>query len=384
MARIVISYRRSDSAAITGRIFDKLSAHFGRDSVFMDVDNIPFGTDFRDHIRQVLDSCDVLVAVMGPQWIGPEPDGRHRIMDAADFVRMEVETALQRNVTVIPLLVGGTAMPDPANLPDTLGALVFRNAAAVDPGRDFHPHMDRLIQAMEKILPPDAGRLPSPARSEPKGVDSSAFLERARAYGVPLTTVALAVCTAILSYLLLAPWTQTSGDNVGLFRLLSVAILFGAVLVVCEYLCGSRRWYLLLAVFLATLVAWFLAYAWSYSVVVGSAPESRDMAILTGGFVSGAIGAALTGVSLSALRSWRRMGLVTLIGALAGLALYVDVQLRFPLLYFVWQIGFAAYFGWCVHRDRQSRLALAPDASGQGRAAGIQLDAAEEYRAPTG
>lgn len=362
MARIVISYRRSDSAAITGRIFDKLSGHFGRDSVFMDVDNIPFGTDFRDHIRQVLDTCDMLIAVIGPEWTGPGADGAHRIKNASDFVRMEVETALQRGIPVVPLLVGATPMPDPANLPETLAGLVFRNAAEVDPGRDFHPHMDRLIAAMELLLPPEAGggrRFATKREHVAQSGALDAALERARAVNHLWVPVALAIVTAALSYAFLPPWSQVGANGAtGRWNLLSVGLMFGVLLVVCEYLWGRRRWYTLVLVLPFTVAAWNFAYQWSYVTVLSAAPDSRGVAALTGGFISGAIGAALTGVSLSTLRSWKRMATVTLIGAVAGLALCVDIQYTVPLLYFVWQIGFAAYFGWCIHLDRKASVSM--------------------------
>lgn len=71
MPRITISYRRDDSGVITGRIFDRLAAHYGRESVFRDIDNIPPGADFRKHIDQVLDDSDIVLAVVGPKWVGP-------------------------------------------------------------------------------------------------------------------------------------------------------------------------------------------------------------------------------------------------------------------------------------------------------------------------
>ena len=70
MPRITISYRRDDSLDITGRIFDRLTAHFGRDFIFRDIDNIPAGVDFRRHIDIVLDGSDVIIAIVGPRWIG--------------------------------------------------------------------------------------------------------------------------------------------------------------------------------------------------------------------------------------------------------------------------------------------------------------------------
>ena len=137
---------------MSGRIFDRLVMHFGKNAVFMDVDNIPFGIDFRQHINKALEETDILIVVIGPKWLGGDRRGHARITDASDPVRIEVETALRRNVPVIPVLVDGAHMPTPAELPESLELLSYRNAAEVDTGRDFHPHMDRLIRSMDKIL----------------------------------------------------------------------------------------------------------------------------------------------------------------------------------------------------------------------------------------
>ena len=80
--KITISYRRDDSGVITGRIFDRLAAHFGRDAVFRDIDDIPPGVDFRKHISGILDDSDIVLAVVGPRWIGPRA-GQSRLANAA-------------------------------------------------------------------------------------------------------------------------------------------------------------------------------------------------------------------------------------------------------------------------------------------------------------
>src|SRR5262245_9804281 len=150
MAKILLSYRRADSAAIAGRIFDRLVARYGATSVFMDVDNIPFGTDFREHIRETLQASDLLVAIVGPQWLGSR--GQSRIKDSTDPVRIEIETALQARLPIVPVLVDGTDMPQPSDLPEALEKFCYLNAAAVASGRDFHHHVDRLIRSIDQIL----------------------------------------------------------------------------------------------------------------------------------------------------------------------------------------------------------------------------------------
>ena len=146
---IAISYRREDTAPITGRIYDRLQAIFSRDRVFMDLDSIPFGVDFRTHISESLSRCDTLLVVIGPRWLGVAPDGSRRIDDPTDFVRLEVAQALARNIRVIPLLIDRTEMPSDRELPEDLKSLAFRNALRVDSGADFHHHIDRLCSSLQ-------------------------------------------------------------------------------------------------------------------------------------------------------------------------------------------------------------------------------------------
>jgi hypothetical protein len=168
MPKLAISYRRSDSSAITGRIFDRLAARYGKESVFMDIDNIPFGADFRAHIQAVLREAEVLIVVIGPRWLGADAAGTVRMSQESDPVRAEIEAALARSMPLIPVLVDGARMPDSGVLPASFKAFSFLNAADVASGRDFHPHLDRLIAAIDKAL---AARgimsSPPPAPAEP-------------------------------------------------------------------------------------------------------------------------------------------------------------------------------------------------------------------------
>ena len=151
MPRIAISYRRDDSAAITGRIFDRLVARYGSDSVFRDIDNIPLGVDFREYINTILAQTDITLVVVGKRWFGARR-GRRRIDDPADPVRVEVEAALRSGMPVIPVLVEGGGMPNVDQLSDSLKELVYRNGLDVGSGRDFDQHMERLIRNIEPIL----------------------------------------------------------------------------------------------------------------------------------------------------------------------------------------------------------------------------------------
>lgn len=152
MPRLSVSYRRADSADVTGRIFDRLVKHYGRKSVFRDIDNVPIGVDFRKHIRDALHHSDVLFAVIGPDWRGIKSEGHYRVDEENDLVRIEVETAFKEGVPVIPVLVGDADMPNSELLPDSLKAFSYRNAARVDSGQDFDHHLDRLIRQTDSIL----------------------------------------------------------------------------------------------------------------------------------------------------------------------------------------------------------------------------------------
>ena len=152
MAKIAISYRRSDSQDITGRIFDRLVQHYGKDTVFRDIDSIQPGIDFRTQIAAALGTTDVLLVVLGPAWLGRDKDNTTRIGNETDPVRIEVETALKRDIPIIPILVGGTRMPEVNELPQSLRDFAYRHAVTVDGGRDFDHHMDGLIRSLHRIL----------------------------------------------------------------------------------------------------------------------------------------------------------------------------------------------------------------------------------------
>ena len=125
MPTVIVSYRRSDSQWITGRILDRLQKSLGKNEVFVDIDSIPFGTDFRDHLRQVLAQCDALLAVIGPNWLAADESGRARLFDPTDWVRIEIETALAQGTPVVPVLIDGAPMPKVSDLPESMEAFAF-------------------------------------------------------------------------------------------------------------------------------------------------------------------------------------------------------------------------------------------------------------------
>ena len=120
MTKIFISYRRTDSADITGRIDDRLVKVFGRDNVFKDVDSIPLGRDFRKYLTEAVGGCDVLLVVIGNDWLEDDESGCRRIDNDSDYVRIEVESALDRDIPVVPLLVEDVRMPRADELPSSI------------------------------------------------------------------------------------------------------------------------------------------------------------------------------------------------------------------------------------------------------------------------
>jgi hypothetical protein len=152
---VFISYRRQDSADITGRIYDRLVERIGTEAVYKDVDSIPLGVDFRKHLQDSVAQCDVLLAVIGKNWLEASSDkgneGRS-LDDPRDFLRIEIETALERDIPLIPLLVQGASVPREQDLPPSLMPLVYRNAVAIRPDPDFRIDMDRLIKQLQNHL----------------------------------------------------------------------------------------------------------------------------------------------------------------------------------------------------------------------------------------
>jgi formylglycine-generating enzyme required for sulfatase activity len=164
---IFISYRRVDSSDVTGRIYDRLVATFDRNLVFKDVDSIPFGVDFREHLDQAVSQCQVCLVVVGRTWLEAKDEaGRRRLDSAQDFVRIEIESALKRKIPVIPVLVGGASMPGPEQLPPSLEPLAYRNGAQVRSDPDFHRDMDRLIAGIQQHF--GAAQTPQPSPPQQK------------------------------------------------------------------------------------------------------------------------------------------------------------------------------------------------------------------------
>ena len=152
MSSIFICYRRDDSAGHTGRLRDALSAEFGADKIFRDLDTIGPGDDFVQAISRGVGSCTVFLAVVGRNWLtAADRDGHRRLDSPSDHVRSELSEALQADVRVIPVLVQGALMPQPADLPDPLKPFADRNAISLN-DEDWQSDVQRLVQAIRRAL----------------------------------------------------------------------------------------------------------------------------------------------------------------------------------------------------------------------------------------
>jgi hypothetical protein len=164
VGRVFISYRRSDAAYPASWLFDLLVDRYGQDRVFKDVDSIAPGENFAEVIATAVQSCTVLLAVIGRQWLtAAAEDGRRRLDDRGDFVRMEIELALRRNVRVIPVLVDEARLPRAGELPPGLGELSRRQAIELGPNR-FRADSRRLLTALDDAL---AAPVPPPPPPDP-------------------------------------------------------------------------------------------------------------------------------------------------------------------------------------------------------------------------
>jgi len=128
MSAVFISYRREDTAGEARALFDDLVARLGEKSVFMDVDSIALGRDFRSVLQETTASCDLMLVMIGRDWADAKDEGgRVRLENPVDYVRLEIEAALKRDIAVTPVLVQGAHMPTPEDLPAEIRDLAYRN-----------------------------------------------------------------------------------------------------------------------------------------------------------------------------------------------------------------------------------------------------------------
>jgi len=165
--KVFVSYRRSDTPDVSGRIYDELVRHFGDQTVFKDVDDIPLGVNYAVFLNDVVQQSSVMLVVIGANWLAVTDErGQRRLDQPDDLVRIEVAAALEGGIPIVPLLVQGAPMPRQSELPKELAALSLYNGTPIRPDPDFHWDMGRLIRQLEPYLAP-AGA-PRSARAGPR------------------------------------------------------------------------------------------------------------------------------------------------------------------------------------------------------------------------
>ncbi len=161
MSSLFLSYRRDDSGAETGRLYDRLVEQFGAANIYRDIDSTPLGADFPGIIRHRVAQCNAMIAVIGPNWFGRRADGLRRIDDPYDWVRIEVTEALKRGVLVVPVLVNGAVMPTTADLPDDLEMLSSRQDVNLSL-EGWRSEVEKLVARIDEHINPPAAWARSP------------------------------------------------------------------------------------------------------------------------------------------------------------------------------------------------------------------------------
>lgn len=162
---IFISYRRQDSQMAAGRLADCIKEEFGDAEIFRDVENIDPGADFVEVLGNALNSCVVMLVVIGPQWLTiQDKNGRRRLDSPTDWTRVEVATALRRNIRVVPVLLENTTMPEEADLPPDLAKLAMRQALDLSDKR-WAADTEKLVETLARI--PGLTRNPVPTPMPP-------------------------------------------------------------------------------------------------------------------------------------------------------------------------------------------------------------------------
>ena len=151
MGKIFISYRRSDSADATGRIYDRLIRHFSRSQIFKDVDNIPAATNYKSVIMDSMRASNILLLIIGRDWVSSKDEkGNTRLLLPEDPIRFEIEHAISQGLTIFPVLVENAKMPEKDDLPESIQSISFQNAVPVRPDPDFDNDIKKLVEALEK------------------------------------------------------------------------------------------------------------------------------------------------------------------------------------------------------------------------------------------
>jgi len=209
MGIVFINYRRDETAGEARALYNDLIELLGAERVFMDVDNIALGRDFRQVLRERLDACEVMLSLIGRDWAqARDSAGARRLDNPADFVRLEIATALQRNVAVTPVLLQDAHMPSAESLPDELKDLAYRNGFELSHTRwesDVHELVRRLGLA-PAATPPTVAAPPAVSASPPAAVAANPTAARK---STPIVIGALGLLIAAASI----GWMTTRGDR---------------------------------------------------------------------------------------------------------------------------------------------------------------------------
>lgn len=212
---VFISYRREDTAAAAGRVYDRLSQILKKPNVFFDVSAIGGGEDFVTRIESEIAKSDVALIFIGDKWLGKRPSDETRIWEQDDHVRAEVRAALERQLLVLPVLVGGTRMPKPDQLPEDIRAIATKNALLLR-----HESFD---DDTENIVSTVLGVAARTRRWEDKGTLAAKL---AYALGGALAASALVLVLALAHYWILArPLSASIGAPLTTLLLIAGAAL---------------------------------------------------------------------------------------------------------------------------------------------------------------
>jgi hypothetical protein len=186
--KIFISYRREDAESALSSVIPELRKAFGAENITLDILSIPAGENVPEYISRAICSSDVVLVLIGERWLDASQDGVRRLDDPSDFVRMEIETAQNSKIQIVPVLLGGARMPKEHELPQAINQLAVRNGVQVRWGRDFERDIEELITSLKAI-----GQVKE--QIDVKDIKR----KRGRARMIALTSVAILILASLLS-----------------------------------------------------------------------------------------------------------------------------------------------------------------------------------------
>lgn len=382
---IFVSYRRQDSRHAAGWLVERLGKTYAREQLFLDIDNIEPGVNFVKVLSDQVQACDVLLAVIGPQWLDSRDEkGQRRLDNPKDFVRIEIKAALDRDVRVIPVLVDGARMPAEDELPDDLKPLIERNAVRLAHER-FTSDADDLTNALTKVVPPRKGWLAGLSKTAAQGAatvtktvtvstGASALMSEAadgadtRVGGEPSVSPALAVgvlfALGLVSGMVSGALATNESDYPRILLMDTISAFagfaLGAVLGLAFYgLFGWPIWRAA-ALILTTHVAWRLSpyLAMLLGAMFDAMGVAKDVSRFPTIFAWGWLGAVLTFLPVAYFDRgrWSLRG-VLLVGLVGGLVLIPLVDLKLETSsgmpwnpFSIWQSSVAATIGFVMAR----------------------------------